>query len=84
MYGAKVAVLHVRAVTILAQKSVRYAKKFAPGDDGWDDLLKTFDAVAKFLTPEIVSGIQERYKPAKQVISALSGNGNQSDVDAVK
>ncbi len=62
-YGARVAVLHVRAVAILAEKNARHAVKLAPGDDGFSDLLASMRTVAEFLTPEVVRGIAERNKP---------------------
>ena len=63
-YGARLAVLHTRAVTTIAEKNARHAAKLNPGDDGWTDLIASMKLVAEFLTPDIIRAIQERNKPA--------------------
>lgn len=61
-YGARLAVLHTRAVTTVAEKCVRLSYELNPGDDGWADLLDSMDRVQNYLSPEVVKGIAERNK----------------------
>ena len=72
-YGASVAVLHVRAIAILAGKNARYAERLKPGDNGYSDLLASIRTVAEFLTPEVVRGIQEHNKPAGTAVLVTAG-----------
>ena len=71
-YGARLAVLHVRAVTAVAEKCVRSAERLEPGDDGWADLLESLRLVGEYLTPDVIRGIQERDQPLRQSPSAAS------------
>lgn len=73
-YGARIAVLHVQAMTKVAEKSVRYAKRLEPGDEGWGDLLDSIRLVAEFLTPDVIRAIQERSKPARAAADGRAGD----------
>jgi hypothetical protein len=68
LYGSRVAVLHVRAVEIVAKKAAAAAKRLNVGDDGWRDVLESLRFVGQFLTPEIVrdieAGLRERLASA--------------------
>ena len=65
VYGARMAALHVAAVTRIAEKNARWAARLNPTDAGWSALVASVRVVAEFLTPEVVRGIQERNKPAR-------------------
>lgn len=72
-YGGRVAVLHMQAMTMIAAKNARAAARLEPGDDGWADLIASVKLVAEFLTPDIVRGIQDRYKPAGKSAVPIGG-----------
>lgn len=65
VYGARMAALHVAAVTRIAEKNARWAARLNPTDAGWSALVASVRVVAEFLPPEVVRGIQERNKPAR-------------------
>lgn len=71
-YGNKLAALHVRSITVIAEKNAKYATRLNPGDDGWPDLMASVKVVAGFLTPEVVRGIQDRQQPARTPVGATS------------
>lgn len=78
VYGAKVAVLHVQAITTVAEKNARWASKLRPGDEGWSDLVTSMKLVSDFLTPEVVRGIEARGKRAR---SAVQSEPDRSSVE---
>jgi len=67
-YGSKVAVLHVRAVTLMAEKNLRAVSRLSPGDDGWSGLVASMRLVSDFFTPDVVRGIQDRNQPARPAL----------------
>lgn len=58
-YGARLAVLHVQAMTKVAEKNARYAGRLSPGDDGWADLVASLRLIAAVITPELVRDVSQ-------------------------
>jgi hypothetical protein len=82
-YGARVAALHAEAVAQIARKNLRAAGRSAPGGDDWQDLMASMRVVAAFLSPELVKGVQDRFKPALPAPAAAGTGGDEADPDAV-
>lgn len=64
-YGAKVAVLHIQTLCIIAKKTARAARETELGGEGWLDVVAGVRLIGDYLTPEVVRGIHER-QPAGQ------------------
>jgi hypothetical protein len=82
-YGARVAALHAEAIAQIARKNLRAAGRSAPGEDDWQDLMASMRVVAAFLSPEVVKGVQDRFKPALPAPAAAGTGGDEADPDAV-
>lgn len=63
-YGARVAVLHVKAIARVAKTNYDAAGKYRPGDPEWGDLMASLRAVAGLITPELLAGATSRPQPA--------------------
>jgi hypothetical protein len=59
-HGGRLAVLHTESLVQIAKKNYRAAKEMSPGDDGWADLVAGLKLVGEYLTPDVLSGIQDR------------------------
>lgn len=76
MQGAKIAALHTATVCRLAAKCAERAKRVKPGDDDYGDFLNTVRAVGAFLSPELLRGVQDRYRPVGRTAAAeAKGDG---------
>jgi hypothetical protein len=82
-YGARVAALHAEAVAQIARKNLRAAGRSAPGGDDWQDLMASMRVVAAFLSPELVKGVQDRFKPARGPDPAARAARGDEDPGAV-
>lgn len=93
-YGGRVAVLHVQALTKIAEKNVRWAGKLKPGDRGYADLCDSVRLIAEYLNPEVVAALREKAREEAEhgqiegegafALHALSGGIEQpADPDEV-
>lgn len=74
--GAKIAALHTATVRRLAARCAEKARTVKPGDDDYGDFLNTVRTVGAFLSPELLKGVQERYRPVGRVAaSEKKGDG---------
>lgn len=74
-YGGRVVVLHMQAITKIAEKCVRLAHKANPGDDCWPDLLNSIRVISEYLDPEVVRGIQDTFQ-SRAAIPAGESSGD--------
>lgn len=82
-YGARIAALHAEAVTRVAEKNLRWVGRTDPDDAAWPDVMASMRVVAQFLSPELVKGVQDRFKPAVPTPAAAGTGGDEADPDAV-
>lgn len=73
-YGAQVACLHAQVIAKLARKNASKVGKLNPGDKGFSDLLASIRTVAEFLSPELVKGVQDRYKSAEPALASVGAD----------
>jgi hypothetical protein len=58
-YGNRLVVLWVNGIEVLAEKGLRAARRYKPGDDAWADVLNTYRTIATQLTPEGIRAVAE-------------------------